>query len=118
VPVEVFTASSSAADVADPSVPDFRLGQVIADARNRVQDKVIHTPVLNHVVEDAAVAAVEGQPTAGVGRRKREGGHCSGGDEAERSAPVDFRVRVDEAERSAPVLVQSFYYDFSKIELK
>jgi len=44
------------------------------------------------------VAAVEGQPTTGVECRKREGGHCSGEDEVERPAPVDFRVRVDEAE--------------------
>jgi len=44
------------------------------------------------------MAAVEGQLTAGVGRRKRERGHYSGGDEAEKPASVDFLVRVNKAE--------------------
>ncbi|PAN09369.1 hypothetical protein PAHAL_2G017600 [Panicum hallii] len=69
---------------------DVRAEQAVPVARDGVPDEEVHGRVLQHVDEDAAVAA--------VGARVGEVGHQCGGGEARGGVPLDDLAPVEEAE--------------------
>jgi len=70
-------------------------------ARDGVPDEEAHGRVLllQHVDEDAAVAAVEGARAAAAGARMGEVGHRCGGGKAGVGVPLDDLAPVEEAEK-------------------